>query len=61
MSLLTIIIVIVAVGIILYAINEYIPLDAGIKKLLNIVVIVILVIWLLKASGVFAYLSKVSL
>lgn len=57
MSILTVIIVLVVVGLIMWAINEFIPMDARVKKLLNIVVIVFLVIWLLKAVGAFAFLS----
>lgn len=57
MSVLTIVIVLVVAGVLLWAINAYIPMDAKIKNLLNIVVIIILVIWLLKAFGVFGYLA----
>lgn len=49
MSLLTLIIVLVIVGVVLWAINTYVPMEAGIKRLLNIAVIVFLVIWLLYA------------
>lgn len=59
MSILTIILVIVIVGVILWAINQYLPMQAGIKKLLNIVVIIILVIWLLNAFGIFGTLENV--
>ena len=47
MDLLTLIILIVAVGVFLWAINTYVPMEAGIKKLLNIVVIVVLVLYIL--------------
>ncbi len=59
MSLLTIAIVIIVVGILLYCVNAYIPMDAAIKRILNIVVIVILVIWLLNAFGLIDYLKGV--
>ncbi|MFO7573750.1 MAG: Thivi_2564 family membrane protein [Bacteroidales bacterium] len=57
MSLLTIILVIVIAGVILYLINNYIPMDRKIKRILNIVVVIILIIWLLKVFGVFGYLG----
>ena len=57
MSILTLIIVIVLVGVLLWAVNAYIPMDGKIKNILNIVVVVCLIIWLLKAFGVFGYLS----
>ncbi len=61
MNLLTIIILIAVVGLIMWLVNEYIPMDARIKKLLNIVVIVCVIIWLLKVIGAFAYLSKIQI
>lgn len=57
MSILALIIAIVVVGLILWAINSFIPMEPRIKQILNIVVIVLMVIWILKALGVFALLS----
>jgi len=59
MDLLTLVIVIVIVGVLLWLANSYIPMDAKIKKILNIVVVIALVIWLLKVLGVFAHLGGV--
>jgi len=59
MSLLTIIIVLVVAGVILYLINKYVPMDAKIKTLLNWVVIIFLIIYFLKALGVFDALGRV--
>ena len=61
MSLLYIIVAIVVVGLILYAINTYLPMDAKIKNILNIVVVVFLIIWILKVVGVWAYLENVKI
>ena len=61
MSLLTIIIALVVVGFALWAINQFIPMDGNVKRLLNVAVIIILVIWLLKASGLLASLSSVTI
>ena len=47
MSLIGLVVVLIIVGILLYLINQFIPMDAKIKKILNIVVVVIVVIWLL--------------
>jgi hypothetical protein len=58
MSILTIVIVLVVVGVLLWLVNSYIPMDATIKKVLNIVVIIGIVLWLLKAFGLFSYLSS---
>lgn len=51
MPILTILIVIIVVGVLLWLINSYIPMDRKIKSILNIVVVIILIIWLLKAFG----------
>jgi hypothetical protein len=59
MDIVTLMLVIVFVGVVLYCINRFIPMDANIKQILNIVVIVALVIWLLNVFGVFARLSTV--
>ena len=59
MDLLTILIVIVVVGVILWLVNSYIPMDGKIKKILNIVVVIALIIWLLSAFGLFAHLGNV--
>ncbi len=57
--LLSVIITIVIVGVALWLINSYIPMDANIKRILNIVVIIVLVLWLLKVFGVIGYLGNV--
>ncbi len=46
MSLLTLILVIVVVGVALYLINAYVPMQADVKRLLNIAVVVFLVVWI---------------
>lgn len=61
MSLLTILIVLIAIGIILWLINNYLPLDATIKKIINVVVIIAIIIWLLKVFGLWAHLSQATL
>lgn len=47
MSLLTLVVVLVVVGVILWLVNAYVPMQAEIKRLLNIAVVVFLVIWIL--------------
>ena len=59
MSLLTIILVIVVVGVLLWAINSFIPMDSKIKSILNIVVVIALILWLLQAFGVLGSLGGV--
>ncbi|MBK7562139.1 MAG: hypothetical protein IPP43_07875 [Chitinophagaceae bacterium] len=52
MPLLTILLVLVVVGVILWLINSYIPMDGKIKSILNVVVVIIVILWLLRAFGV---------
>jgi hypothetical protein len=59
MSLLSIILVIVVVGVLLWAINSYIPMDSKIKNILNVVVVIALILWLLQAFGILGSLSSV--
>lgn len=60
MSLIGIILVLVLIGVVLWLINSFIPMDASIKRILNIVVIIFVVLWLLKVFGVLGYLGSVT-
>lgn len=54
MDLLSLIIVLAVVGVLLWAVNQFIPMEPRIKQILNIVVIIAVVIWLLSLfSGYF--------
>jgi len=59
MPLLTIVLVLIVAGVLLWLINTYIPMDRKIKGLLNAVVVIILVIWLLRAFGVLDSLKHI--
>jgi len=60
MPVLTIFIVILVVGVILWLVNTYIPMQRTIKSILNAVVVIILVIWLLKVFGVLESLQNLT-
>ncbi|MBU1822922.1 MAG: hypothetical protein KKG00_15650 [Bacteroidetes bacterium] len=60
MPLLTILAVILVVGVLLWLVNTYIPMQATIKRILNAVVVIILVIWLLKVFGVWDSLANLT-
>ncbi|MEX0988516.1 MAG: Thivi_2564 family membrane protein [Bacteroidales bacterium] len=57
MPLLHILLVIIIAGVVLYLVNNFIPMSRNIKKILNIVVVVILIVWLLNVFGVFSNLG----
>ncbi len=59
MSLITLVIVLVVVGVVLWLINSYIPMQSTIKKILNAVVIIVVVLWLLSAFGVIGTLDTI--
>ena len=52
MSLISLILVLVVVGVLLWLVNQFIPMDAKIKKILNVVVVVVVILWLLYVFGV---------
>ena len=58
MPLLNVIIVLVVVGVLLWLINQYLPMDRKIKSILNIVVVVAVVLWLLSAFGLLSSISN---
>jgi archaellum biogenesis protein FlaJ (TadC family) len=51
MTLINIIVILILVGLALWLVNTYIPMAAGIKSLLNVVVFVVVLIWLLQVFG----------
>lgn len=59
MSLITLVIVLVVLGVILWAINAYIPMDATIMKILNGVVVLVAILFVLSAFGVLDSLSGI--
>jgi hypothetical protein len=52
MSLFSVLIVLVIVGVLLWLVNTYLPMDGKIKTILNVVVVIALILWLLSAFGV---------
>jgi hypothetical protein len=61
MSLVTVILVLIVVGVILWLINNYIPMDRKIKNILNIVVVILVILWLLRVFGVLDSLNSIQI
>jgi hypothetical protein len=59
MPLLTILLVIIIVGVALWLINSFIPMDSTIKTILNVVVVIVLIVWLLKVFGILNTLTGI--
>jgi hypothetical protein len=58
MPLIQLVVVLVVIGIILWAINRFIPMDRNIKKILNVVVIIVVVLYLLNVFGLIGSMSS---
>ena len=52
MSLVSLVLTLIVVGVLLWLVNAYVPMDAKIKKILNVVVVICVIVWLLYAFGV---------
>ena len=52
MSLISLVVTLIVVGVLLWLVNTYIPMDGKIKKILNVVVVICVVVWLLFAFGI---------
>ena len=59
MSLMSLVVTLIVVGVLLWLVNAYIPMDAKIKKILNIVVVIAVVLWLLSVFGVLGHTGNV--
>jgi len=52
MSLISLAVTLIVIGVLLWLVNTYIPMDGKIKQILNVVVVVCVVAWLLFAFGI---------
>ena len=59
MPLLTVIITLIVVGVLLWLVNQFIPMASSIKSILNAVVVIVVVLWLLNVFGIFNTVSHV--
>jgi hypothetical protein len=59
MPLISLVIVLIVVGVLLWLVNTYIPMDGKIKNILNIVVVIAVVIWLLQVFGLLGPLNGI--
>jgi hypothetical protein len=59
MSLIGLVLTLVIVGVLLWLINNYVPMDSKIKTIVNVVVVIVVVIWLLQAFGILGSLRDI--
>ncbi len=58
MPLLDIVLALIVVGVLLYLVNRFIPMESSIKSILNAVVVVAVVVWVLQAVGLWGGISN---
>jgi hypothetical protein len=59
MPLINLVIVLLVVGVLLWLVNTYIPMDRKIKNIVNIVVVIVVVLWLLQVFGVLGPMNNI--
>jgi len=59
MPLIQVILVLIVVGVLLWLVNNYIPMAGSIKSILNAVVVIVVVLWLLNVFGLLDNLSRI--
>lgn len=60
MSLVNVVVVLIVVGVLLWLVNSYVPMDSKIKSILNAVVVIAVILWLLQAFGVLGSLGSIN-
>jgi type IV secretory pathway TrbL component len=56
-TIVSVVIVLIVVGVLLYLVNTYLPLQPPFKTIINAVVVIAVVLWLLSAFGVLGPIS----
>ncbi|MGZ9159146.1 MAG: Thivi_2564 family membrane protein [Nitrospira sp.] len=59
MPLISVVIVLIVVGVLLWLVNTYIPMDHKIKSIINVVVVIAVVLWLLNVFGVLGSMENI--
>jgi hypothetical protein len=60
MSLVNLVVTLIVVGVLLWLVNAYIPMDRKIKSILNAVIVIAVVLWLLSVFGVLGGLGNIT-
>jgi len=58
MPLVTVVLTLAVVGLLLFLVNRFIPMQGQIKAILNGVVVIAVVLWLVKIFGLFDYITQ---
>lgn len=55
--MVSIFITLIVVGVLLYLVNTFLPMDSKIKTIINILAVVLVILWLVKVLGLMRYLN----
>ena len=58
--LLQLVIGLIVIGVLLYLVNNFLPMDGKIKQILNVAVLIGVVLWVLQAFGILAWGSPLT-
>lgn len=58
MPLLELVIALIVVGVLLWLVNSFMPMQGTLKSILNAVVIIVVALWLLNVFGLFHSLGR---
>ncbi|MDP4194810.1 MAG: Thivi_2564 family membrane protein [Bacteroidota bacterium] len=61
MTLAELILLLILIGLVLYLINTFLPLDARIKVVINVIVLMVIIILLLNAFGLINNIGRLRL
>lgn len=61
MPLITVVLTLIVVGVVLWLINTYIPMQSAIKLIINLVVVVAVVLWVLYGFGIITHSGDIKM
>jgi len=59
MPLMQVVLALIVVGVLLWLVNSYIPMDGKIRNIINAVVVIVVVVWLLQVFGLIGTINGI--
>jgi hypothetical protein len=56
--IINIVLMLIIIGVLMWLVNNYVPMAGSIQSILNAVVVIAVVVWVLRASGVWSDLGQ---
>jgi hypothetical protein len=56
---ISVVVTLIVIGVLLWLVNTYIPMDGKIKQIINVVVVICVVVWLLSVFGVLGHAGDI--